>query len=157
MSATFYDYDTAFIWGKYQEIVLKEPDNFGVKDDDMYTILDVMLAKYGADDRDFKASMDYFIVLANTYLSHLPYNVLLEHAKKLLTEPIYRGGSKRGESGRKKLPETMTILRKFANLSAAIGFMNKNGCDIENNAIKVVRYLREMINDENRKSSKGNA
>lgn len=151
ISKTFKDYETAYIWSKYKETVTKERIDFDADPNDQYTILDVMLAKYGEESREFKESMDYFIGIANTFLGSLTYENMLEHSKYLLSKKVKRGGSKKNDSGTEKLPEPMTVLRKFAYLSAAISFMQKNGVNLDNNAAKVVTYLREI--DKKRKEN----
>jgi len=125
-------------------MLLKERFDFNARPDDMYTIIDVMEAKYGAESREYGETMDYFQELCATPLASLGYNELMAHAKKLLATPVYRGGQKGVGSGTKKLPEPMTVLRKFAYLSSAINFMVKKGIPLENHCLKVVAYLRDL-------------
>jgi hypothetical protein len=148
MNASFKDRQTAYIWGKYQELILREADNFGAQPEDMYTIQDVMTAKYGEGARETKESIGYFQEIMCVPLRDLTYDKMMDHANMLMKKVIYRGGQGKNSSGRVsgtcKLPEIMTVLRKFAYLSSSINYMIKNGVNLTNNAAKVVLYLRDL-------------
>ena len=151
---SFNDYDTAYIWGKYQEMVTKEKDDFGVQPQDMYTVLDLMVAKYGHDSREMRDCEEPFktIDIWHTYICKLDYETLMKHAKTLLSTYVFRGGKKGSETGIKKLPQPMTVLRKFAYLSSAINDMVKKGVDLPNHTLKVIAFLREL--DKEKKNGK---
>jgi hypothetical protein len=153
LNRTFSDYATAFIWAKYKETIIEERMNFDADPNDQYTILDVMMAKYGEESRDFQATVPYFKEIYGMYLGSLSYEKLLDHAKKLLQIPVKRGGSKKNNSGKTIMPSVMTILRKYAYLSAAISFMQDNGVNLINNAAKVVTYLRKL-NEKDKENGK---
>lgn len=136
-------------------MVLGELREFKPRDADMYTIIDVMEAKYGCDGREYIETMGYFDEIAGDTIGSLTYNKLMTHAKKLLDTPVYRGGGNTKQGGRggtKKYPEPMTVLRKFAYLSSAINHMVKQGIHLDNNCLKVVAYLREL--DKKKKEKK---
>ena len=154
-SKCFNDYETAYIWGKYWEMVTQEKDSFGARDKDMLTVLDVMLAKYETyDAREMKDCEEHFknVDIWNTYISELNYETLMKHAHTMLNTPVSRGGSRGLTSGYTKLPEPMTVLRKFAYLSSAINHLIKQGADIDNHTVKVIAFLREM--DKEKKNGK---
>lgn len=150
----FYDEETAIIWGKYQEMISREKDAFNVRDQDMYTVLDVMTTKYGYDSREMNDCEFMFneCDIWHTYIGELDYDLLMKHAKKMLTTQIHRGGSKKNGTGIRKLPQPMTVLRKFAYLSAAINHMVKQGANLENHCLKVIAFIREI--DKEVKSGK---
>lgn len=124
-------------------MLTREMRDFDADPNHMYTILDVMVARFGYEAREFKESLEYFREIQNSYLGSLGYEGLLKHAKKLLTVKIQVGGSAKTHSGRRKLPEPATVLRKFAYLSSAINDMVKKGVNLTNHSLKVVAYLRE--------------
>lgn len=137
-------------------MVLGELRDFKPRDGDMYTIMDVMLAKYGETGREYIESIDYFEKICGHPISWCTYDRLMAHAKMLLETPVYRGGGNTKQGGRggtRKYPEPMTVLRKFAYLSSAINFMVKQGLDLENNCLKVVAFLREL--DKKKKETNG--
>ncbi len=155
-SKSFDDYETAFIWGKYQEMIIKEKDSFNIAPKDMYTVLDVMATKYGYESDEMRSCEDAFrlIDIWNTYLCHLDYDTLLNHAKTLLSTHVYRGGSKKNGSGIRKLPAPKTILRKFSYLATAINEMVKKGVNLDNHVLKVVAYIRELEKENKDESEK---
>jgi len=153
LSQSFDDYETAYIWGKYKEMILKEKAAFAPEPEHMYTLLDVMVAKYGYGSREMNDCEPYFKPYWHTYMSKLTYDVLMEHAKLLLKTKIRKGGNVKNNKGVLKLPQPMTILRKFAYLSAAVNEMIKKGVPLENHALKVVAYLRELDKKEKNGSS----
>jgi len=132
-------------------MILGELRDFGPRSGDMYTVLDVMGEKYGPDAREYIESIDYLQEIAGTPINELSYDRLMELAKKLLATPVFRGGRSDNQTGTKKLPEPMTVLRKFAYLSSAINYMVKKGIELENNCLKVIAFLREI--DKKKKGS----
>lgn len=125
-------------------MVLGELRDFAPRDGDLYSVIDVMSMKYGQDGREYMESMEYLQPIAGCKISECTYDRLMELAKELLETPVYKGGKAGTDSGTKKLPEPMTILRKFAYLSAAINNLVKKGIHLDNNCLKVVAYLREL-------------
>jgi hypothetical protein len=135
-------------------MVLGEVKDFSPRDGDLYTLADVMEEKYTETGREYIESMDYFSSISGCSINELTYEKLMWHAKLLLETPIYRGGgnSKDGKrGGTKKLPQPMTVLRKFAYLSSAINHMIKKGINLENHCLKVVSYIRNI--EEKRKKN----
>ena len=110
----------------------------------MYTVRDVLINKYGESGREYIETHTYFTPILDSYIFHLDKERLMELAKTLLKTEVLRGGSSKSNSGKKKLPEPMTILRKFAYLSSAINHMIKQGVSITNNTVEVIAYLREL-------------
>ena len=150
-SKSFSDYETALIWGKYYEMISKEMEHFNAKPQDLYTIQDILAAKYGENGREFKECIDYFRTYLSTYLRDFNYDKMMNHAKELLNTPVYRGGKRGTETGKKKLPEPTTVLRKYAYLSSAINTLIKKGEVMDNEAAKVVTRLREVEKEHKRK------
>lgn len=140
-------------------MITQEKDNFKVRDKDMLTVLDVMIAKYETyDSREMCDCEEHFraVDIWNTYICELDYETLMKHANTLLNRLVARGGSKGITSGTTKLPEPMTILRKFAYLSSAINYMIKQGANLDNHTTKVIAFLRELDKEKkNGKARKG--
>lgn len=138
-------------------MVLGEIRDFKPRDSDMYSVMDVMSAKYGEDGREYIETMDYFDKICGHAISWCTYDNLMAHAKLLLETPVYRGGGNTKQGGRggtRKFPEPMTVLRKFAYLSSAINHMVKQGIHLDNNCLKVVAYLRELDKQKKAKDKK---
>lgn len=131
-------------------MITREKDNFAVKEGDMFTVLDVMVSKYGHNTREMNDCHVHFqnIDIWHTYVNRLDYETLMRHTKTLLETPIFRGGAKGNETGIKKYPEPMTILRKWAYLSSAINDLVKKGANIENHTTKVIAWLREQAKEK---------
>jgi len=146
-SASFDDHETAVLYGKYWEMILKEKRDFAVLEGDMLTVLDVMMTKYKTpDSAEMRACEDYFreADIWHTYINTLTHDVMLKHAKRMLTTPIIRGGNReKPGTGTTKLPAPATVLRKFAYLSSAINHCIKLGANIDNPTVKVITYIRE--------------
>lgn len=148
--ATFDDYETALIWSKYKEVLTQEIRNFRARDVDIYTIKDVLIAKFGADSKEVSGCELTFkkVNIWESPISELNHDILMDHTRTLLNTFILRGGSNVEGSGHKKLPAPMTILRKFAYLSSAINFMIKQGAHLENPITNIIVYLRELSKEK---------
>lgn len=153
-SESFRDYETAFIWGKYQEMIIKEKESFNIRPKDIYTVHDVIITKFGENSRELNDCQYFFSKcdIWNLYICDLSYNKLMECANQMLNTPIFRGGCKKNNTGIKKFPAIMTVLRKFAYLSSAINYMVKLGANLDNHCLKVVAWLRDL--DEKKKNGK---
>ena len=142
LCASFDDYETAYIWSKYKEMLITEKEKFAATGNELYTIRDILTIKYG-NRREFNEAINYFKVYDNIALSDIGYKDMMNLAKRLLKTKVRRGGQK-NKGGVMKLPEPVTILRKFAYLSSAINHVIAKGVKLDNNAIKIVAYLRSV-------------
>lgn len=131
-------------------MITKEKEAFNVQPKDMYTVLDVMMTKYGENSRELNDCEYLFLECGiwHTYICELSYSKLMECANQMLNTPIYRGGCKKNNTGIKKFPAVFTVLRKFAYLSSAINHMVKLGSNLDNHCLKVVAWLRDLDKKE---------
>ncbi len=141
-SKTFDDYETAFLWGKYQEMINGEMEDFEVQDKHLYTVMDIIEVKFKNDKRTLRDIKAHFGDILNLGVNKLTYNFLHDLSKTMLNKDVRRGGSAKTDTGKIGKPSINTIIRKFAYLSSAINNMISLGANLDNNCLKVIANLR---------------
>ena len=144
-SATFNDRDTAEIWADYIHTIDSERKEFSPRDGDLITVGDVMLAKYGNQDKTFSTCKMSFTAcnIWDMPLNELTEDLLMQKVNYLLNTPVRRGGNYKS-TGNLILPKPVTVLKKLAYLSSAINLMRKKGADLRNETGGVIQKLRDM-------------
>jgi hypothetical protein len=141
ISASFDDYETAYIYGKFKESLIEEMALFSSREK-MITFKDALVLKFGGDTQTFREVVSYFTDFLDRFIFDVSYEDLKKHGELLLATPVFRGGNKFNNSGKKKLPELNTVLRKFGYMSSAINHTVSQGHDVPNHCLRVSAYLK---------------
>lgn len=152
LSATFKHQEDAELWALYKEDLIDSIQAFDMPLKEGITLQDAIELKMSKIEinsskkefNEYTILLKFFEEFCPKSIGDIKYVDLVKCYEEKIKTPIYRGGTgKNDETGIKKLPSHLTILKKFAYLSTIYQMLIEDGVDLENIALKVMQFIKK--------------